>query len=60
MSTERITKAVSIDSDLAQWAEERASSENRSFSNYVETLLIRLRDENGNKKPPQKSSKVAA
>jgi predicted CopG family antitoxin len=38
--TERITKAASLSEDVARWAEEQARAENRSFSNFIETLLI--------------------
>jgi hypothetical protein len=40
---ERVTKAASLNTDLAQWAEEQARAENRSFSNYIETLLQRAK-----------------
>jgi hypothetical protein len=40
---ERVTKAASLNTDLAQWAEEQAKAENRSFSNYIETLLQRAK-----------------
>jgi hypothetical protein len=43
MKTERKTKAASLSSDLATWAEEQAKKENRSFSNYIETLLARAK-----------------
>ena len=42
-NNERVTKAVSITEDVVQWVEEQANAENRSFSNYVETLLIRIK-----------------
>lgn len=38
--TERITKAASLSEEVARWAEEQARTENRSFSNFIETLLI--------------------
>lgn len=42
MSTkpERITKAASLSEEVARWAEEQARNENRSFSNFIETLLL--------------------
>ena len=43
-STERVTKAASLSSDLARWAEKQAKAENRSFSNYIETLLQRAKE----------------
>jgi predicted CopG family antitoxin len=43
----RRTKAVSMDADLAEWLTEQARRQNRSFSNYMETLLKRHRDEAG-------------
>lgn len=39
-----IVRSVSLDADLAVWAEEKATSENRSVSNYINTLLGRIRD----------------
>lgn len=53
---ERVTKAASLSTDLARWAEKQAKQENRSFSNYVETLLQRAREANrqqatGNREP---------
>ena len=42
-NTERVTKAASLSTDLARWAEEQAKAENRSFSNYIETLLQRAK-----------------
>lgn len=41
----RITKAVSMDSELARWSERKAVEQNRSWSNFVETLLERRRQE---------------
>lgn len=38
--TERITKAAALSEEVARWAEEQARQENRSFSNFIETLLI--------------------
>lgn len=50
---ERITKAVSIDSKLARWAERQAANENRSLSNFVETLLLKIKsDEEAGLEPP--------
>lgn len=40
----RITKAVSITLELAEWAEGEARRQNRSLSNFVETLLIKKRE----------------
>ncbi len=37
-------RSVSLDTDLALWVEEQAAGENRSVSNFVNTLLGRLRD----------------
>ena len=39
----RITKAVSMDTDLARWSEQQAEKENRPWSNFVETLLQKHR-----------------
>ncbi len=41
--SERITKAVSLSSGLAAWAEQQAARENRSLSNYIETLIGNLK-----------------
>lgn len=41
---DRITKAASLNTELARWAETQAKSENRSFSNFVETLLQKARE----------------
>lgn len=41
---ERVTKAASLSTDVARWAEKQARTENRSFSNFVETLLQRARE----------------
>lgn len=41
----RRIKAVSMDADLAEWLNQQARRQNRSFSNYMETLLKRHRDE---------------
>lgn len=38
-----IIRAVSIDADLALWLEQQAAGEKRSASNYVNSLLKRLR-----------------
>lgn len=35
----RVTKAVSLSTDLAQWAEDQAKADNRNLSNFVETVL---------------------
>jgi len=40
----RKIKAVSMDADLAEWLNNQARRQNRSFSNYMETLLKRHRD----------------
>lgn len=34
-----MTKAVSLSTDLAQWAEDQAKADNRNLSNFVETVL---------------------
>jgi hypothetical protein len=44
MSTRPHTvRSVSLDTDLVLWIEEQAAGENRSVSNFVNTLLGRLR-----------------
>lgn len=43
-SRPHIVRSVSLDTDLALWVEEQAAGENRSVSNFVNTLLGRLRD----------------
>ncbi len=40
---DRITKTLSLSSELAQWAEREAAKENRSLSNYIETFLANLK-----------------
>lgn len=40
-----ITRSVSLDAELALWVERTAAGEHRSTSNYVNTLLFRLRDQ---------------
>lgn len=54
---ERVTKAASLSTDLAKWAEDQAKAENRSFSNFVETLLCRARD--AGRQQPQANSQQA-
>lgn len=46
----RVTKAVSIDTAVVEWAEGRAREENRSLSNFVENLLLQRKDEQEAKK----------
>ena len=46
-SRNTIVRSVSLDTDLALWIEEQAAGENRSVSNFVNTLLGRLRDRAG-------------
>lgn len=48
---QRTTKTVSIDSDLADWAERQAASENRPFSNFVETVLKKVKSEEEAREP---------
>jgi hypothetical protein len=42
-SRPHIVRSVSLDTDLVLWIEEQAAGENRSVSNFVNTLLGRLR-----------------
>ena len=46
-SRPHIVRSVSLDTDLALWIEEQAAGENRSVSNFVNTLLSRLRERAG-------------
>ena len=41
----KILKSISLDIELAAWVEEQATAENRSFANFVQTLLIKQREE---------------
>jgi hypothetical protein len=44
MSTRpHIVRSISLDTELALWVEQQAAGENRSVSNFVNTLLGRLR-----------------
>lgn len=47
---ERVTKAVSLTTALVTWAEAEAKTENRSLSNFIETMLQRYKEE-GNANP---------
>ena len=38
-----IVKTVSLDSDLAAWVEAQAAAENRTTSNFVSTVLKKIR-----------------
>lgn len=38
-------KYIRLDPDLAEWVEKEAEKENRSFRNYVETVLMEHRRE---------------
>jgi hypothetical protein len=43
MKRQLVIRSVSLDAELALWAEQQAADESRSVSNYVNTLLSRLR-----------------
>ena len=49
----RTVRSVSLDSELALWVEQQAADQNRSVSNFVNTLLSRLRERAGPPLPPQ-------
>ena len=40
-ATAKVTRSVALDKDVAEAATQAAKAENRSFSNYVETLLTK-------------------
>ncbi|RYD62373.1 MAG: hypothetical protein EOP83_14795 [Verrucomicrobiaceae bacterium] len=43
-ATAKVTRSVALDKDVAAAATKAAKAENRSFSNYVETLLARAKE----------------
>ena len=49
----RTVRSVSLDSELALWVEQQAAGQNRSVSNFVNTLLSRLRERAGPPPSPQ-------
>jgi hypothetical protein len=53
-------RSVSLDTDLVLWIEEQAAGENRSVSNFVNTLLGRLRARNGPPPPDTRITRVTA
>jgi hypothetical protein len=51
-SRPHIVRSVSLDTELALWVEQQAAGENRSVSNFVNTLLARLRERAAPPQPP--------
>ena len=43
MAADRPTKSISLDADLIEWVDAECETENRTFSNFIETLLMRER-----------------
>ena len=41
MAKERVIKSFTLDADVAAWLEAQAKEENRNFSNYLETWVLR-------------------
>jgi hypothetical protein len=54
-----IVRSVSLDTELALWVEEKAAGENRSVSNFVNTLLARLRARAGAAPPGLRAARPA-
>lgn len=54
----RVTRSISIRKDVAESAQDRATRENRTLSNLIETLLIEEREEI--RKPTPKSKEARA
>jgi hypothetical protein len=44
MAQNRIIKSFTLDVEVAAWLEEQARSENRNFSNFMETWILREKD----------------